>query len=239
MSRTKWVAAAVGFAVAVGAFTVTRLDDTPPATAPLRGGDVSTVILIPGFGGSVDHFTELDSRLEGSGVRVEYAPVERVDGSLSMYGERVAEQVGELQSEGETVGLVGFSAGGLIARSAVEQGATPERVVTVASPHRGTGTAELASRLAPQSCPQSCQDMVPGSEFLDGLPDVGEFWLSLYSEGDEVVRPWDSSVLPGAVNVNMSDCGVTVPHADLVRDSSVAGKVVGFLDGEPSDAVGC
>ncbi|MEO8330675.1 MAG: lipase, partial [Candidatus Nanopelagicales bacterium] len=130
-----------------------------------------------------------------------------------------------------SVDIVGYSAGGVIARLWVADlgGASlARRVVTIGSPQHGTDVAGFAASLAPSSCPTACQQLAEDSDLLRGLngddetPD-GPLWVSMWTTTDELVVPPESAALDGAVNFSVqSVCGgAAIAHGDLPRTPSV------------------
>lgn len=206
-------------------------------TTELAAPDVAgTVILIPGYGGGAGGLQGLAGYLQAQGRPVVIADIGDGRGDIAGYGRSVAALASSLVAEGApSVDLVGYSMGGLVARSAAA--ANPlavRRVATIASPHDGTQLAGLGSFIGDSSsCPTACQQMAPGSEFLGALPAASDEsrWLSAWSADDEVVRPADASTLPGATNVEvMADCGVgSLDHGAVVQSSATWDLVAGFL----------
>jgi triacylglycerol lipase len=148
----------------------------------------------------------------------------------------VSQLAAALVSEGAPgVDLVGYSAGGLIARAAVEANpAVIGRVATIASPHNGTAIAGLGAMLADDSsCPLACRQLAPESQFLGALRQPGDAsrWLSAFTAADDVVRPADSSELDGATNVDVTAaCGTGVlDHGGIIRSPATWAVVSGFL----------
>ena len=138
----------------------------------------------------------------------------------------------------ESVDVVGYSAGGLVARLWVADGHADvvRRVVTLGSPHHGTSLADLAGDVAPGQCPLGCQQMASDSDLLAGLnggdetPD-GPTWVSIWTTQDETVTPPDSARLDGALNLPVqSVCAdARVGHGDLPRDPLVQQIVLAEL----------
>jgi triacylglycerol lipase len=135
----------------------------------------------------------------------------------------------------DTVDVVGYSAGGLIARLWVADGGadTARRVLTLGSPHHGTQLADLAGEVAPQRCPVGCQQMATDSELLaqlngDDETPVGPTWVSIWTTQDETITPPDSSRLDGAVNLPVqSVCAeARINHGQLPRVPLVQEMVV-------------
>ena len=144
-----------------------------------------------------------------------------------------------------TVDLIGFSMGGLVVRSYVNDlgGAGRARyVITLASPHHGTDVAGLAAFADPSACTGACDQMAPGSEFLNDLNDPdetpeGPAFVTVWTERDETVTPPDSAELDGALNIKIQDVcpGTRIGHGDLVGDPAVLGLIVETLDGRLRD----
>lgn len=207
--------------------------ETVDGTASTPG---SATILIPGYGGGAGGLTGLADYLRASGRDVVVADIGDGRGDLSAYGVQVSQVAAGLVAGGATsVDLVGYSAGGLIARAALEADpALIGRVATIASPHNGTAIAGLGAMLADESsCPLACRQMAPSSEFLGGLRPPGDptRWLSVFTVDDEVVRPAESSDLDGATNVEVTSACATGPldHGAIARSDATWAVVAGFL----------
>jgi pimeloyl-ACP methyl ester carboxylesterase len=222
--------------VAVGAFAAWRWLDRPAATELTAPDVAGAVILIPGYGGGAGGLSGLASALQSQGRTVVIADIGDGYGDIASYGSSVAALASSLIREGApSVDLVGYSMGGLIARSAAaaNPGAV-RRVATVGSPHKGTRLAGLGSFVGSDAtCPTACQQMAPGSEFLDALPVAADAsrWLSAWSASDEVVQPADSGALDGATNVEVIQaCGAgPLDHGAVVRAPENVDLVTGFL----------
>jgi triacylglycerol esterase/lipase EstA (alpha/beta hydrolase family) len=226
------VVSAVVVLAVVGIRWLTRgetVDGAAPAPA-------SAVILIPGYGGGAGGLTGLADFLRAGGREVVIADIGDGRGDLGAYGAQVSQLAAGLAAGGVAgVDLVGYSAGGLIARAAVESDPSViARVATIASPHDGTAIAGLGAMLADESsCPLACRQLAPSSEFLETLRQPGDAgrWLSVYSDADEVVRPADSSELAGATNVEVTSACSTgaLDHGAIVRSAATWTVVSGFL----------
>jgi pimeloyl-ACP methyl ester carboxylesterase len=209
----------------------------------------ATVLLVPGYGGGTSGMAVLARavRAEGRPAVLVRLPANGT-GDLRESAQALETAAERALAEGApAVDVVGYSAGGLIARvwlQDVDRRADVRRVITLGSPHRGTDLAALGLALAPESCPAGCRQMVPGSELLtelagDETPD-GPEWLSLWTTQDEVVPP-TSSPLDGAVNVPLQDLcpGLRLSHGALPTARVVQSVVVQALAGdelaEPSE----
>jgi triacylglycerol lipase len=191
------------------------------------GQPVSGVVVVPGFGGSAASVSKLVDTLRRAGhTVVTVALPGDGTGDIAAMTPGVQQAVQQLTSTGAPVDVVGYSMGGLVARAwAKDAGGAglARRILTVGTPNDGTETAALGQVVG--SCPQACQQMVPGSAFLDALnsddptPD-GPAWITVRSSDDEVVRPTDTVSLEGASNVLLQDvCSdASVDHARLVSD---------------------
>ena len=105
-------------------------------------------------------------------------------------------------------------------------------VVTIGSPHHGTDLAGLGADVAPDSCPEACQQLLPDSELLRKLnagdeTPAGPLWVSIWTTDDQVVVPPSSADLDGALDFTVqSVCpGIEVTHGDLPRAPSVIAAV--------------
>jgi pimeloyl-ACP methyl ester carboxylesterase len=219
--------------VALAGYRWVNRPETIDGRGPTAGG---MVLIIPGYGGGADGLSGLADFLRQSGREVVIAPLGDEHGDLRAYGGQVAQMASALVADGAaSVDWVGYSAGGLIARAAVE--ASPlsiGRVVTIATPHGGTAIAGLGAMLADETtCPLACREMATDSEFLASLKQPGDAtrWLSAFSSGDDVVRPPESSELDGATNIEVtSTCGTgPLDHGGIARSAATWAVVAGFL----------
>jgi triacylglycerol esterase/lipase EstA (alpha/beta hydrolase family) len=129
-----------------------------------------------------------------------------------------------------SVDVVGYSAGGVVARSWVRDhggASVARRVMTVGSPHHGTTVADLAAGLGSQ-CPAACRQLEPDSRLLRTLnardeTPPGPAFVSVWSTSDTVVVPVESAHLSGALNLTVqSVCpGDRAGHGDLPSDPVV------------------
>ncbi len=198
-------------------------------------GDVAqdrpgTVLLVPGYGGSTTALERLAAVLRARGREAVVVPSPG-DGTGDLREHaRVLDTAARAAVAGgaPSVDVVGYSAGGVVARIWVGElrgGEIARRVVTLGSPHHGTDTARLAAALAPGACPVACRQLVPEGELLadlDETPD-GPLWTSVWSNQDEVVTPPDSAVLSGAVDVEIQAvcADASVAHGGLPTDPLV------------------
>jgi triacylglycerol esterase/lipase EstA (alpha/beta hydrolase family) len=203
-----------------------------------------TVLLVPGYGGSQVALGRLAQRLVAAGrtATVVALPGDGT-GDLLAQADTLDEAVrGALDGGAPSVDVIGYSAGGVVARLWVDRhdgAAVARRVVTLGSPLHGARIAGIGAALAPDACPQACRQLAPGSDVLDEidsdpLPD-GLPWLSIWTENDETVQPPDSARLDGAVNVPLQGLcpGAVVSHGALPTDPAVTALVLAALGTGP------
>lgn len=146
---------------------------------PAPQGVPGPVLLVPGYGGSTASLAPLAVSLRAQGKTVEVVTLP--DGGVGdLTKQAVALNTAarrELDRTGaRSVDVVGYSAGGVVARLWVRSyggRSLARRVVTLGSPQHGTQLAALGS-LVPSACPTACQQLAPGSTVLDALNTGGE-----------------------------------------------------------------
>jgi triacylglycerol esterase/lipase EstA (alpha/beta hydrolase family) len=190
------------------------------------------VLLVPGYGGSVTSLESLAASLRTTGRDVtivdlpDHALGDLTDQATSL---AAAARVALDRTRAGSVDVVGYSAGGVVARLWVTEdgGATSvRRLVTLGSPHHGTDLAELGALLQ-GTCPVACQQLSPSSPLLarleaEPLP-AGPEYLSLWTARDDVVVPPSSAVIDGVPSPSLqSICPASqVRHSGLPSDPLV------------------
>jgi triacylglycerol lipase len=195
------------------------------------------VLLVAGYGGSVRSLDGLATDLRAAGRTVQIVPpVGDNTGDLRVQAQAL-QRAAEATGAG-SVDVVGYSAGGVVARIWIAElggRALARRVVTLGSPHHGTAVAGLAAGLLPGSCPQACRQLAPGSELLTALPETpaGPRWTSIWTGDDDVVIPPASANLRGALDIELQRvCADSqVKHGELPTDPLTIGLVERALDG--------
>ncbi len=218
------------------------------AVTPVPQEPVGPVLLVPGYGGGQGGLRSLADSLTARGRDVAIVDVPGDGtGDLAETAAALGDAVdAALERSGATsVDLVGYSAGGVVARLWAgddDHAGQVRRVVTLGSPHHGTTLADLAGDVAPSQCPTGCTQLGTASDLLsrlnagDETPE-GPTWVSIWTEQDETVTPPDSARLDGAVNIPVqSVCpGVQVGHGELPRNPVVQAMVMAELEaGEPA-----
>ena len=237
-------AAAVAAVVLIAVLGVRLLGGTAPAGPAVAQDRPGTVVLVPGYGGSTSAVQVLAARLQAAG-RMAVVVALPGDGTGDLHEDvQVLDAAvhGALGAGAPSVDVVGYSAGGVVARMWEADGgaALTRRVVTLGSPHHGTKVAGLGERYVPAACPVACRQLVPGSTLLQGLnrgdeTPAGPQWLSLWTTDDDTVTPPDSARLAGATNLALQDLcpGAQVSHSQLPRDPRVQALVLDALGPGP------
>lgn len=225
-------------------------DSNSPATT-VDQAVPGPVLLVPGYGGSTDSLEVLAAGLRAGGrdATVVALPGDGT-GDLTEQAKALEDAAdAALTRTGATsVDVVGYSAGGVVARIwAADLGGAEQarRIVTLGSPHHGTQVAGLAAELLPGQCPTACQQLAPTSSLLAALNSddetpAGPEWVSIWTEVDQVVTPPTSASLDGAIDIPVqSVCAdSTVDHGNLPRDPLVAAMVSAELGGNFTTQLG-
>lgn len=235
--------------VTVAVVTLGVLLVVPAVRDEGRAADQSAqgpVLLVPGYGGSPESLAGLAAVVTAAGRDAAVVPLPgdgRGDLTESAAALARAVDAAKERTGSPTVDVVGYSAGGVVARlwATSDGGGSARRVVTLGSPHHGADLAGATTDLVTSTCPLACQQLAPGSDLLRRLNVVptppGPTWVSIWTDQDGVVTPPDSAVLDGAVNVEVqSVCAdAVVDHGGLVSDPLVGAMVLAELG--PGDPV--
>ena len=217
-----------------------RLDPLPPVTRGLLLGDVAAagvpVVLVHGIVDNRAAFTVIRRALQRRGygrvTTLNYSPLTADVASaaerLGRHVERICDQTGY-----EQVNVIGHSLGGVIARYYVQRRGGDRRVgtvVTLGSPHAGTGLA----RLLPLPV---ARQLRPGAQVIRELAAPTRARcrvVSVWSDRDEVVVPTSSGRLehPDLDVTNVAVHGVG--HLALLVDPAAVTACVDALT--PSQA---
>jgi triacylglycerol lipase len=218
------------------------------------GADQSSagpVLLVPGYGGDTGDLTPLVAAVRRQGREaVVYRPTGGEQGDLRVQAKRLATLAKHTMKRtgAPSVDVIGYSAGGVIARLFVRDDggdSVVRRVLTLGSPHHGTDTAAAIEDVAGQ-CPTACEQLAPGSELLarlnsrDETPS-GPEWITLRTDKDTVVTPTTSARLDGALNIRVQAVcpGDPTTHGTLPADPVVLATIGSALGtGDPKAPVG-
>ncbi len=237
--RRQALLAVVALAVVAGvAAAVAGL--VPQRPAPARDG-VGPVLLVPGYGGARESLSTLAGQVRRTGREATVLTLPG-DGTGDLRAQvRVLDRAARdaLAAGAPSVDVIGYSAGGVVARlwvATADGAAAARRVITLGSPLHGTRIASAGGVLAPGACPVACQQLSPGSALLAGVAgDPGVPWLSMWTEDDRTVLPPDSARLAGAVNVSLQDVcpDAEIAHSQLPGDPLVTALVLRALGTAP------
>lgn len=229
----------VGSAVLVGRWQA--------APTPADQAGQGPVVVLPGYGNGTRSLEPLVTVLREQGREVAVFPgVGNNTGDLDEQAAALATYVADLRgrSGAASVDVVGYSAGGVVARLWVRDhggASTARRVLTLASPHHGTGVSVLATEAA--GCPVACRQLEADSDLLrrlnagDETPD-GPMWATIRTTEDQVVTPSTSADLAGALRmVVQSYCpAATTSHSQLPGSPVVLAALDTVLGPDPASA---
>jgi hypothetical protein len=221
---------------------------------PVSQEDQGPVLLVSGYGGSTRSLEPLRRALRSAGRDVVVVPpVRGGTGDLrtqaAALGRRARAAARRFSSP--SVDVVGYSAGGVVARTWVRDfgGASlARRVLSLGSPQHGTELAELAVGIGGR-CPPACRQLEPDSSLLRRLnardeTPRGPRFVSVWSTADRVVVPTGSARLAGALDFTVqSVCpAARTQHGDLPSDPVVLaalGTTLGAGPPHPPTGVRC
>jgi triacylglycerol esterase/lipase EstA (alpha/beta hydrolase family) len=245
-------AAAALVAVALAAVLVVRT--ATGGVTPVAQDEPGPVLLVSGYGGSTHALTPLRDVLVAAGRDVVVVPAVGdgtgdLDAQAAALDDRAAAAMERFDAG--SVDVVGYSAGGVVARAWVRDhggASVARRVLSIGSPQHGTSLAELAQGIG-VGCPVACRQLAPDSDLLHRLnagdeTPSGPRFASVWSEADEVVVPADSARLSGALNFTVQTVcpGSRTAHEDLPGDPVVRaalGTVLGTEVPAAPTSVGC
>lgn len=200
---------------------------------PVTQGEPGPVLVVPGYGGKVSSVDPIVAELKRQGrTVVVVTPTDGGTGDLRVQakGLGVAANKAMTDSGASSVDVVGYSAGGVVARLWVREyggAAVARRVLSIGSPQHGTDVAALAADVA-GSCPTACEQLDPDSDLLRTLnagdeTPAGPNWITVRSTSDQVVTPTDTAKLADAMDLVVQEfCpDATTSHSDLPSDPVV------------------
>ena len=212
--------------VAAGVLVAVLRVDTQDGSAP--------VVLVPGYGGGQDALRVLADRIHATGRETRLVTLPG-NGTGDLLAQVAA--LDQVVGGASSVDLIGYSAGGVVARLWVARGHRARRVITLGSPLHGTQLAATGGAVVPDACPIACQQPAPGSALLTSVArePVPVPWLSIWTENDQTVVPPDSARLDGAVNLPLQELcpDVHVEHGDLPTNPLTTAIVLSALGNDP------
>lgn len=184
------------------------------------------VLLVHGYGCNSGYWSYLIPRLDRARISHASVDLEPVLGDIDGYVPLVQKAVEELCREtgAGQVALVAHSMGGLVVRAWMRAHGTARvaRVITLGSPHHGTGMAKFGR--GPNVVQMRCQRGA-ASDWLQELgrgedPATRALITSIYTHHDNIVSPQTSSQLAGARNIAFGGVGhVALGCNDRVLDT--------------------
>jgi triacylglycerol lipase len=184
--------------------------------------DRPPLLLIHGYGCSRGAWWWLRRRLEAAGWTVATISLEPVYTGIDNYVEPLARRIDAVLAEtgAAQLILVGHSMGGLVARAYFRRFGIQRvaKLVTLGTPHSG-------SRLARLGMGENGRQMVPGSEWLQGLARATGMpeTIVIYSAHDNYVMPQSNLQLPGATNRALDGIGhLAMLYSPRVADALLA-----------------
>lgn len=218
---TEWAAAILHFCIVMPFERVFMGAERIDAARP----DRDPVLLVPGYMCNRGVWWWFRRRLERRGWTVATVTLETPLSDIETLADGLGRRIDEvLAATGATrVALVTHSMGGLVARALLRRPGAVARVsrfVTLAGPHHGTVLARLGlGRDAAQMRPDA-----PWLAELNRSP-LPVPTLSIWSAGDQIVAPQDSSRLDGAAEIVLPSMG----HMTMVSSAAVVELVAAEL----------
>jgi pimeloyl-ACP methyl ester carboxylesterase len=237
----------VALAVVAGVIALTALRGR--LVAPVDQSSARPVLLVPGYGGSAASLQGLATRLREAGRDATVVDLpDRAQGDLTTQADALGVTAAQVRARtrAPSVDVVGYSAGGVVARLWTTEGGGAgqvRRLVMLGSPLHGTDVARLGT-LVSGTCPTACQQLAPDSAVLSRLDATalphGVLGLSLWTTSDEVVQPPSSSVEDDIPSPSVqSVCpGSTVNHGGLPTDRVAQNIVLEALGTGPIPSLG-
>ena len=174
--------------VVVGVIALTALRGR--LVTPVDQSSAGPVLLVPGYGGSAASLQGLATRLREAGRDVTVVDLpDRAQGDLTTQADALGATAAQVRARtrAPSVDVVGYSAGGVVARLWTTEGGGAgqvRRLVMLGSPLHGTDVARLGT-LVSGTCPTACQQLAPDSAVLSRLDATalppGVLGLSLWT----------------------------------------------------------
>ncbi|MEO7497599.1 MAG: alpha/beta fold hydrolase, partial [Massilia sp.] len=199
------------------------------------------VLLLHGYVCNSGYWSHLLPHLRARRISHAAPDLEPLMGAIDDYVPMVAhalEQLCARSGAGQAV-IVGHSMGGLVARAYLRAhgSARVARVITLGTPHHGTGLAQFGPGENAVQMRRAADGPQPESAWLRALAAsengaTRALITSLYSHHDNIVAPASSCALPGAANVEL--CGIG--HVAMARHPLVLARVLDELAALPAAA---
>lgn len=178
------------------------------------------VLLVPGIFDTAARMKKMERYLRRAGINAQVVSPQPSDGTigLDVMAWKLAGYIESAFPADQPLALVGFSMGGLICRSYIQQMGgrlRTRQLITLSTPHHGTYTGYFFDRPAPIQ-------MRPGSYFLrelnrDLAPLAEVDFTSIWTPCDLTILPAESSRMPVGRMVQIP----TLIHHFVVEDRRV------------------
>jgi triacylglycerol esterase/lipase EstA (alpha/beta hydrolase family) len=189
-------------------------------------------LLVHGYGCNSGYWHSLSRTLLSSQITHYAVDLEPVFADIDDYAPLVDEALARLCQETghEKAVVVAHSMGGLVVRAYIRKygAARIARVITLGTPHRGTGLANFGTGLNSRQMEwRGSATQGKASQWLEELeasenPAIRSLFVSIYSHHDNIVSPQTSSQLAGAENIELAGVG----HVALAMTPAVQKIIV-------------
>jgi triacylglycerol esterase/lipase EstA (alpha/beta hydrolase family) len=190
------------------------------------------VLLIHGYGCNGGYWAPLRRLLAQAGISHLAIDLEPITAPIDDYAGQVGQALELLCGHGAAAQaiIVAHSMGGLVARAYLRQhgAARIARVITLGTPHHGTGLAGFGIGSNTVQMRRSGRDAgAAASAWLDSLADMENaaqraLFTSIFSHHDNIVAPQTSAYFPGAKNLEFGAVG----HVALGRSARILACVM-------------
>jgi triacylglycerol esterase/lipase EstA (alpha/beta hydrolase family) len=202
------------------------------------------VLLVHGYGCNSGYWHFMSRALRRAGIGHHAIDLEPVLAGIDQFVPALHARIEEIcrQTGHERLIIVGHSMGGLVARAYLRDhgAARVARVITLGTPHRGTGLARFGAghnsrqmRWTGKAADGRCSAWLARLERSED-PALRPLFVSIYSHQDNIVSPQLSSCLAGAVNIEFNGIG----HVALGLHPRVLREVIAAIrssSGKQSD----
>lgn len=201
---------------------------------------VPPVLLVHGYGCNSGYWHFMSRALRRADISHYTIDLEPVFAGIDQFVPALHARIEEIcrKTGQKKLIIVGHSMGGLVARAYLRDhgAARVARVITLGTPHRGTGLARFGAghnsrqmRWNGSAAEGRCSAWLARLERCED-PAVRSLFLSLYSHQDNIVSPQLSSCLPGALNIEFNGVG----HVALGMHPSVLREVIAAIRQGPA-----
>jgi triacylglycerol lipase len=193
------------------------------------------VLLIHGYGCNSGYWHPLSKVLMREHITHHAVDLEPVLASIDDYVPIVDKAVNTLchESGHDRIIIVAHSMGGLVARAYLRDhgSAHVAKVITLGTPHRGTGLANFGAGLNSKQmrwignpCDGAPCDWLQQLEQTEN-DEIRALFVSIYSHHDNIVSPQISSSMKGATNIAFQGIG----HVALGSHPAVLAQVIEYI----------